>query len=372
MHIDFAGPFKGRMFFLLIDAHSKWPEIHEMPSTTADRTIAVLRHIFAAYGLPQQVVSDNGPQFTSGEFMDFLQSNGVKHVRTAPYHPSSNGAVERLVQTFKQSMKAGEEDGRPLQHQLQSFLMSYCSTPHATTGVSSASLFLGRPIQTRFDLLRPNLGERVCVSQGKQKSHHDRKGTLREFAVGARVMVRDGRVAFCWVPGTILERRGPVSYVVELDSGVVGRKHVDHIRAWDKQDSDLPSATQTPTPEPIDVLPPVSLPEGTVVAGTDSSVESVSPSQENPGHHLGCRLSPRQRTHAVLHKYDVQRGFAVPWTDLPFDTLGFVLRGEECIVYTDLWFCLLLFVVVLHYYLLLYLVVTAVSAVILSSMSGDH
>ena len=43
-----------------------------------------------------------------------------------------------------------------------------------------------------------------------------------------------------------------------------------------------------------------------------------------------------------------------------------------CTVYTDLWFCLLLFVVVLHYYLLLYLVVTAVSAVILSSMSGDH
>ena len=54
------------------------------------------------------------------------------------------------------------------------------------------------------------------------------------------------------------------------------------------------------------------------------------------------------------------------------ETLGFVLRGEECTVYTDLWFCLLLFVVVLHYYLLLYLVVTAVSAVILSSMSGDH
>ena len=44
----------------------------------------------------------------------------------------------------------------------------------------------------------------------------------------------------------------------------------------------------------------------------------------------------------------------------------------SCTVYTDLWFCLLLFVVVLHYYLLLYLVVTAVSAVILSSMSGDH
>ena len=60
IHIDFAGPFMGKSFFLVIDAHSKWGEIHEMSSTTTTKTIEVLRHIFAAYGLPQQIVSDNG------------------------------------------------------------------------------------------------------------------------------------------------------------------------------------------------------------------------------------------------------------------------------------------------------------------------
>ena len=150
-----------------------------MSSTMADHTIAVLRSVFAAFGLPEQVVSDNGPQFTSQEFATFPRSNGVTHICTAPYYPSSNGAVERLVQTFKQAMKAGERDGLALHHQLQSFLLTYRSTPHGTTGLSPASLFLGRPIRTRFDLLRPNVGERVGAAQAKQKSHHDGKGSLR-------------------------------------------------------------------------------------------------------------------------------------------------------------------------------------------------
>ena len=179
------------MFLLLVDAHSKWPEIVEMSSTTADTTIAILRCVFAAYGLPEQLVSDNGPQFVSLEFADFLRSNGVKHICTAPYHPSSNGAVERLVQTFKQLMKAGEHGGLTLQHQLQNILMTYRSTPHAITGISPASLFLGRPIPTRFDLLRPEVGKKVRGVQTCQKHHHDAHARHREFAVGSRVIVHD-------------------------------------------------------------------------------------------------------------------------------------------------------------------------------------
>jgi len=65
--------------------------------------------MFAAYRLPEQLVTDNGPQFTAEEFAVFLKRNGIKHIKVAPYHPSSNGAVERLVQTFKKAMRASEE-----------------------------------------------------------------------------------------------------------------------------------------------------------------------------------------------------------------------------------------------------------------------
>ena len=133
VHIDFAGPFLDKMYFLVIDAHSKWPEIFEMTQTSTTRTIAILRHLFAKYGLPQQIVSDNGPQFISNEFAQFMKLNSIKHIFSAPYRPASNGVVERLVCTFKQAMKAGEKDGLSHQHRLENFLLTYRSTPHATT-----------------------------------------------------------------------------------------------------------------------------------------------------------------------------------------------------------------------------------------------
>ena len=77
-----------------------------MKSTTACATIKVLWRIFAAYGLPNQLVSDNGPQFCSAEFAYFLKANGIQHIRCAPYHPYSSGCAERFVQTFKRALKA--------------------------------------------------------------------------------------------------------------------------------------------------------------------------------------------------------------------------------------------------------------------------
>ena len=106
--MDFAGLFIGTSFLVIVDSHSKWPEVFEMSSTSTSKTITVLRQLFAKYGLPEQVVSDNGPKFTSDEFRHFVKDNGIKHFRCAPYHPASNGAVERFNQTFKQALRAGE------------------------------------------------------------------------------------------------------------------------------------------------------------------------------------------------------------------------------------------------------------------------
>lgn len=114
-----------------------------MHYTTAQRTIAKLRKLFAAYGLPTQVVSDNGPQFTAEDFGSFMQVNGIKHIKCAPYHPASNGAVERLVQTFKKAMKASKDVYSNTEQALANFLLSYRSTPHSTTNEPPSKLFLG-------------------------------------------------------------------------------------------------------------------------------------------------------------------------------------------------------------------------------------
>ena len=98
VHIDFAGHFCNRNFLIVVDAHSKWPEVIPMATTTSTATIHELRHLCI---LPEQLVSDNSPQLVSDEFQKFLKKNRVKHLHSAPYHPSSNGLAERFVGTLK-------------------------------------------------------------------------------------------------------------------------------------------------------------------------------------------------------------------------------------------------------------------------------
>ena len=81
-----------------------------MNSATSSVTIDKMRSTFASHGFPDIVVSDNGSNFVGSEFTSFLQKNCVKHITSAPSHPSTNGLVERAVQTFKQGMKK-QSDG---------------------------------------------------------------------------------------------------------------------------------------------------------------------------------------------------------------------------------------------------------------------
>ena len=83
-----------------------------MNSSTTPATIEKLRGVFATHGLPVILVSDNGPSFISEDFKAFMKFNGIQHIFTAPYHPSSNGQAERTVRTFKEVMKKMKADGK--------------------------------------------------------------------------------------------------------------------------------------------------------------------------------------------------------------------------------------------------------------------
>ena len=87
----------------VIDSHSKWIEVVQTGCTTTVRTVDILRDKFATFGLPEEIVSDNGPRFTAGEFEAFCTSNGIKHTLVPPYHPASNGAAERSVRILKEA-----------------------------------------------------------------------------------------------------------------------------------------------------------------------------------------------------------------------------------------------------------------------------
>ncbi len=78
------------IFFILVDAHSKWIEAQIVPSTSSEASVKDLNTSFSTHGIPQQIVSDNGSGFISQEFSNYMIQNGIKHIHSSPYHPASN------------------------------------------------------------------------------------------------------------------------------------------------------------------------------------------------------------------------------------------------------------------------------------------
>ncbi|XP_063394366.1 uncharacterized protein K02A2.6-like [Cydia fagiglandana] len=166
LHVDYAGPFLGHMWLIVIDAYTKWLEVVPMNVTTTRATVQRLKNIFATFETPRYIVSDNGPQFTSKDFNHFCQVSGITHIKTTPYHRKTNGLAERAVRTFKERMLASDRS-LDLQERLNSFLLGYRTTPRRSTDRSLYEMMFGRPLRTTFDP-KPDVRENMEKARLKQ------------------------------------------------------------------------------------------------------------------------------------------------------------------------------------------------------------
>ncbi|XP_046404731.1 uncharacterized protein K02A2.6-like [Ischnura elegans] len=251
LHIDFLGPVSNKLYLVIVDAHSKWLEVEEVSSTSANQTITKLSALFARFGLPQQIVSDNGPPFNSGEFKDFLRCNGIKHTLSPPYHPATNGQAENSVKNVKKRVNLALSSNDNVNMALYKFLLVYRNSVHLTTNETPAMLMFGRPIRTRLDLIRPNLQSYVYNKQSKQVANYGGCKT-RMLSEGQPVVVRDFRGRNKWIGAVIVKRLSAVSYLVKLKNDVIWKRHIDQI-------IDLNSEPLMPSIVPDKVIPPEQL-----------------------------------------------------------------------------------------------------------------
>lgn len=227
IHIDFAGPEKGFMWLIVVDAKSKWPEIRKMSTTTATATIVKMSEIFATHGICEQLVSDNGPQFSSEEFKEFCRSLDIKHYQSAPYHPQSNGLAERFVRTFKTSLRKILRTQKNLDLAVTKFLLTNRTTEHPATGKTPAAMIMGRELRTQYSLLKPLPKPKpkpLNAYQQRMKKNYNKRVTIREFSDGDAVWVRNyalrdigGRK---WVAGIVLEQISSNLYFIETEKGI--------------------------------------------------------------------------------------------------------------------------------------------------------
>lgn len=142
--IDFMGPLpSGHYLFVVVDYYSRFIEVEIMHKIDAKETILRLKAIFARFGVPMSIRHDNGPQFDSAEFQNYLREWNIKSVSTIPYWPQMNGEVERQNRSLLKGLKISQEKGANWKMELLDYLLMYRSTKHSTTGKSPAELMFG-------------------------------------------------------------------------------------------------------------------------------------------------------------------------------------------------------------------------------------
>ncbi|XP_064461817.1 uncharacterized protein K02A2.6-like [Ornithodoros turicata] len=298
MHHHVRRYILGESFLLVVDAYSKWLEVKLMPSTSAEATVNALREIFATHGIPDVVVSDNGPQFTSAHFQTFLRRNAIRQTLVAPYHAASNGQAERMVQTMKDSMKRIVHGS--WQQRLACFLLHQHTTPNSSTGFSPAELLMRRRLKSCLDRLHPDgISKRQEVEE-QQAS----RPAVRTFKDSDPVYVRNYGHGEPWIPATIEKLTGPVSYRVITEGGRVVRRHLNQMRGRATPSNELPESVENPTDVstgdcvPQGLVTPTSIPMSQAPASSPAVTEA-SPSSP----HLSGPISTRPRRMITRPRY---------------------------------------------------------------------
>lgn len=229
--------YRGSEFLLCVDYFSKFPEITKLRDTTSSSVIIALKSMFARHGIPDVVISDNGPQYASAEFKDFAESWEFRHHTSSPGHAQSNGQAERTVQTVKNLLKKSEgNNGDPYIS-----LLEYRNTPLEGVGLSPAQLLMGRRLKgklpTSTSLLTPEgtaqIRRQLSEKQEKQKLYFDRQTRrLSDLQAGDNVRIQRGET---WQPAVVLNKHEqPRSFVVRTPDGRQYRRNRKHLRRTDE------------------------------------------------------------------------------------------------------------------------------------------
>ena len=203
--IDITGPFDTatwdcRYAIVLTDYYSKWPEVAFTSAVTTDVILRFLATVFSREGNPLYLVSDNGCQFTSHAFSEFLKARGIQHLRSSVYYPQANGAVERFNRVLKDCLQTCERRHSSWKEAVTEFLHNYRATPHATTGATPFELLRNRKMRTKLNILpvalkskaHAQIKQRVIQKQNKMKEYTDKKKGAKTttIKVGDTVRVR--------------------------------------------------------------------------------------------------------------------------------------------------------------------------------------
>ena len=211
---------KGRNYLLIVDSFSRFPEVVQLSSTSSQTMIGILKSVFARFGIPEILVTDNGPQYASKHMAEFAKSYGFQHTTSSPYYPQGNGQAERTVKTVKTLIQNADDPFLAL--------LNYRATPLPWRNLSPAELLFGRRIHTTIPQLPCQMVPSWSYLQKFRTSDEGAKQRQKEN-YDLRHGVKPLPELEVWVTnrgkrGTITSKTNPPrSYIINTPEGTIRR-----------------------------------------------------------------------------------------------------------------------------------------------------
>jgi len=260
-------------YIVLVDYYSDFIEVSPLRETTSAAIIKFMRVQFSRHGIPDVLVTDNGPQFASKEFAEFVKQWEFLHVTSSPYHPKSNGKAESAVKVVKGLFKKALKDKKDPWLSL----LDYRNTPTAGIHSSPVQRLMSRrtkmlvPIAT--NLLYPEVtegvAEKIHQKRQKAKSYHDKNvKELPDLDIGQEVRIAPTHRGKTWEAGTCLQKLSDRSYLIETSGGEVLCRNRQAIKP-----SQSEHVAEQDSPEAESAVPQTSM----LSASTDLAASTTAP-----------------------------------------------------------------------------------------------
>lgn len=222
--------FKNSKYLLVVDYYTKFVEVeHLHTNTSSHKVIEVLKNMFARHGIPNTLISDGGPQFSSELFKHFSNEWKFNHNITSPHYPQSNGMVERHIQTIKNILRKGVEENK----EVPLLLLHYRNTP-IDNNLSPAELLMSRKLRSSLPINPLQLKPKAIDYQKYNKKLQQKRKWIEQYynaryqrkqlpplSIGSRVLMQTKPGHREWSPGTIIDKINKYNYKIKIDNGSV-------------------------------------------------------------------------------------------------------------------------------------------------------
>ncbi|XP_060076924.1 uncharacterized protein K02A2.6-like [Ylistrum balloti] len=217
-----------KSYLITVDYYSDFFEVDRLTTKTGKDVINKLKAHIARQGIPDILVTDNGPPFNSREFENFTEKYDIEHVTSSPGYPQSNGKSENAVKTAKRLL------GKSLHDSTDPYiaLLEWRNTTTEGIGSSPAQRLLGRRAKTLLPMLSrklepqivKNTREKLMERKAKETFHYDRKSRrtdLNSLKRGDTVRIRPLRNGHTngWTKATVEGQVDIRSYKVRTEDG---------------------------------------------------------------------------------------------------------------------------------------------------------